>query len=110
MKLETTPEKILEAAKTCPEAKKTLETLFPEVFKEKNFIIPKYSINSGLCFNTFESKYISDKRIVDAGCPIFIAAGIAPLEYKNKCFALSNLYHWDITKNLNHTILIPSLK
>ena len=30
--METTKEKILEASKVCPDAKKTLEVLYPEVF------------------------------------------------------------------------------
>ena len=33
MKLEITKEKVLEAADKCPQAKETLKTLFPEVFK-----------------------------------------------------------------------------
>jgi len=35
MKLEITKEKVLEAASKCPQAKETLKTLFPEIFKEE---------------------------------------------------------------------------
>ncbi len=35
MKLETTKERVLEAAGKCKEAKETLKTLFPEVFKSE---------------------------------------------------------------------------
>lgn len=48
MKLEITQEKVLEAASKCPQAKETLKTLFPEVFKEAMTTEQKVEILSAL--------------------------------------------------------------
>lgn len=47
MELKITKEKVLEAAKSCPDARGVLEKLFPEVFQEKCFSIGQHFLVKG---------------------------------------------------------------
>lgn len=95
----TTKEKVLEAAKNCPQAKDILKTLFPEAFEEPA--------------NSFMN--IADwieKIVYSATCPTIlldIRGGYG--ELYNKSFWLSPCFHWEIKKDGEGQLcLIPTTK
>lgn len=104
-------DKILEAASKCPQAKQTLEILFPEVFKQHR------------CFNL--TKLIPKHYGKETGSPIFsrdsyVDAGFnegSPIEvrglgdFQGKSFFLSSKYNWELVKdNYNEIVLLPTKK
>lgn len=90
MELSITKEKVLEAADKCPQAKETLKTLFPEVFKELNIE--------------------SFKLSTDGSNMIYIADSHAPKGMRFQCFGLNSCYEWKMETNGNITLLIPTKK
>lgn len=89
--LKITKEKVLEAANKCSEAKKVLETLFPEAFDE--YIILDYK-GSMICNN-----YDIMACVRGAG------------KYENKAIYLNKEYDWDMRKDdLGELCLIPTRK
>ena len=88
MKLEITKEKVIEAASKCSQAKETLKTLFPDVFEDdKYFDLSDVKIGS----NNFLSKKCLGK-------------------YANKGFYLSGNCQWNIIKDNDVSILVPTKK
>jgi hypothetical protein len=99
--IQTTKEKILEAATKCPQAKETLKVLFPEVFEgSEPFVLHngKGDFNSGtLVLDSTRDHYVI---IMDG-----------------RRFFLSSYYNWEIKESgriFNNTgaelILIPTRK
>lgn len=106
MSLTIDKSKVLEAAKDCPEAKKVLQTLFPEVFEEDKYfnlyhLIGRYSlvfsytqaVAAGFRNNSFF-------QLRDAG------------EFRNKAFYLDDInYNWELKKDsYGKLVLIPTKK
>lgn len=92
MSLEITKEKVLEASKQSSEAKKVLETLFPEVFKPQNMIIEPFELTT------------------DGTKMIFIGKELAPSGLSEKCIILSRKYNWEYKEFGVYRILIPTTK
>lgn len=94
MNLETTKERVLEAAKQSDEVKAALKTLFPEMFGGGQPVeIVKFKVD--------EFQY--DKLV-------FIGKYLAPPGLECKCLMLTTLYNWEITQHSGHTVLIPTTK
>lgn len=86
--METTKERILEAAEKCPQAKETLKTLFPECFEE-------------------EDKSVDLKQRIIEHLLWVRSEG----EYKGKSFYLSEAYDWKIVEDsFGSYCLIPTSK
>jgi hypothetical protein len=99
-------DKVLEAAKKCPQAKETLKILFPEVFEDDKYLdLSKLEINSKE--QLFKSASIkqasginSDFMCIRSSC-----------EYMNKGFWLSSLFNWEIVRDSDDIlILLPTKK
>ena len=72
--ISTTPDKVLQAAKTSPQAKDALKALFPDVFKDEPY--------------EFGSGYLIGR---DHNGPIFIGNSYAPAdELRGKCLMVDN--------------------
>lgn len=101
--LKITKEKVLEAAAKCSTAKATLQTLFPEVFKEeKYFDLTKLS----------KTHFLDNDDCIKAG---FSSNTVLQIRtggtYAFKGFYLSNIYDWKIVQDeVNDTVLIPTRK
>ena len=104
-KLEITKEKVLKAAKECPDAKKVLKGMFPEAFEdEKYFDLLK--LNKG-DYTLFESKESRDAGFNDYLFFQIRGAGI----FGGKSFYLNKSYNWDIiTDNEGEKVLLPTRK
>jgi len=103
--METTKEKILEAAKVSEEAKDVLEKLFPEAFEENKF----FNLNELL---QGKHQIFSDDNSKKAG---FISSGFIEIrengEYRNKAFYLSDEYNWEMKYDDEKMLcLIPTRK
>jgi len=93
MELKITKEKVLEASKGCPEAKKTLETLFPEAFEDERYY-----------------------DLTNAPFKLIGGIGLPNIEvrmdgnYKNKAFFLSShSTNWEIIRDSeNCIVLLPT--
>lgn len=86
--LKITKEKVLEAAKCCPQSKATLEKLFPEVFECGDFIIP---------FN-FEDSYGSIVSFKQSKTE-FCRRNECGSEFNWKSVFLGRNYDWRILKD-----------
>lgn len=95
--LNITPEKIRQAANECPEAAKTLKTLFPEVFEEDKF------------YDFVENKFVLDDRVYEdksiVGKPLFIGGGLAPDGMNGKCLIVGDDYKMDTVVYQGRTVL-----
>lgn len=102
MKVETTKERILEAAKGCSDAKHVLKTLFPEVFEDDEY---------------FDLSYLpilpfTEEEAIRAG---FLGDNFFMVrksgEYENKGFILGNRYNWKIVVDkYGYLVLLPTKK
>jgi hypothetical protein len=94
--LNITPEKIRQAANECPEAAKTLKTLFPEVFEDEfyDFVENEFVLDD----RVYEDKYI-------AGKPLFIGMGWAPDGMRGKCLIVGDGYKMDTVVYQGRTVL-----
>lgn len=101
--LKITKEKVLEAAAKCSTAKATLQTLFPEVFKEeKYFDLTKLS----------KTHFLDNDDCIKAGFTSNSAIQVRTGgTYAFKGFYLTNSCNWEIVKDeVNDTVLIPTRK
>jgi hypothetical protein len=89
--LNITPEKIRQAANECPEAAKTLKTLFPEAFENENEF---YYFEDEVLLNTF----ISEK-------PLFIGKNFAPEGMSGKCLMVDTSYEMETIVYAGRTVL-----
>jgi hypothetical protein len=88
MELKVQSEKVLEAAKSCPDWERLLKTLFPEAFKKADLEITENNIGD------------------------FLGATIDP-PFRGKGFWLSPRCNWEIVNHplyLGYQYLIPTLK
>ena len=95
MKLEVTSEKVLEAAKQCPDAAKVLETLFPSAFPTN--IVPPMDGANGIKVRYQLPYHVAEIQLRLGG------------EYKKQGLYLQNVvgYAWEIVKdNEAHTVLL----
>jgi len=86
-------EKVLEAAKTCPDAAKVLKTLFPEVFKDEGGDV---TILGYARIHSNKEECLLENR------------GIG--RYKNKGFYLMPSFNWAIVKDAGAEVLVPTRK
>lgn len=85
--LEITPDKVLSAAKKCPQAKEVLQEMFPEVFEDDK-----------LTKVGFTNDFIEIRNYEDS-------------EYHKKAFWLSKCWNWEIKEdNCGSLCLIPTKK
>jgi hypothetical protein len=84
-----TPEKIRQAANECPEAAKTLKTLFPEVFEDE-------------FYDFVENEFVLG---ASAGKPLFIGVGWAPDGMRGKCLIVGDGYKMDTVVYQGRTVL-----
>jgi hypothetical protein len=83
-------DRVIEASKKCPDAKRILETLFPEIVDTKYVDVSKEQIGYG-----------SMIEIVNAAAP----------EFRDRAFFLSPLFNWELRNIIyNDYILIPTRK
>lgn len=98
-------DKIIQAAKQCPEAAKVLKTIFPEAFKDEGFDIRKLVLE-GSCANLF-----TNEKAVAAG---FDDNQFMQLRtdgpHAGKGFWLNNKYNWEIKAYGDILTLVPSRK
>lgn len=105
MKLETTKERILEAASKCSAAKETLKDLFPTAFEDdKYFDLSKLPNNNYYLFSNEDAKA--------AGFFNNELLQIRTLEeYANKAFYLDYRYNWELKRDsADQLVLIPTKK
>jgi len=103
MELKITKEKVLEAASKCSTAKRTLETLFPEVFETDELDFTKYKIDNTDGFAGIKN----DKR--------YLIGVRAEGQYKNKAFLLTRKFNWEFKTHFEESgeetlLLIPTPK
>ena len=119
-------EKVLAAAKKCPQAQITLETLFPEVFKaeaerlellrleeeKKTKEAAKYFNIGALKDYKSSYRFISDEKAKEMGFRNGDFLQIrGSVEYKDKAFYLDNIYNWELIKDTNGQLcLLPTKK
>jgi hypothetical protein len=98
--------KILEAAKKCPQAKETLKILFPEVFEESKYLdLSKLEINSKE--QLFKSASIKQVSGINSDFMCIRSS----YEYMNKGFWLSSLFDWEIVRDSHDMlVLLPTKK
>jgi len=97
MKLEIEKEKVLEAAKKCPQAAEVLKTMFPEVFEDDALI--SLSIFAGKIFAT-EGRVVAAVRSSSRGDSKFDGKGLWLSEY----------YNWAIEYDNGVMVLVPRKK
>lgn len=85
--LSTTPDKVLQAAKTSPQAKDALKALFPDVFKGEPFWFGK------------------ETTISTAAGPVFIGKGFAPFELIERCLIVHENWEMRTQQYQGRTIL-----
>lgn len=96
--VETTPERILEAASKCPVAKEALKTLFPEVFKKYDLTIDLRELKiKDPSLGSNPSHIIVEQENGDG--LIFIARSQADTNMDGKQFLLSKDFDWKLEKN-----------
>lgn len=104
MELKVESEKVLEAAKQCPDVKRALKTMFPKAFESDK------SLNLGLMRGEHEylfSKAACQEANVERNIIVIRSNG----EYEDRAFYLESDYDWEIKEdNLGQTCLIPTRK
>lgn len=100
--LKISKEKVLEAAAACPQAKKTLEVLFPEAFNIHIDLSPGVKIRGNNIF-------------VGPDALISVSKGLSPPNLSHKCFILWERYaghdiQWSIMRYEGTLFLIPVKK
>jgi hypothetical protein len=103
--METTKEKILEAAKRCSEAKETLKILFPEAFEDEIFINIRMLAIEGTSASIFSKENCIRANVHDDLREVRTSG-----EYRNKAFYLNDVdYDWEMKKDsTGSTVLIPT--
>jgi len=97
MELKITKEKILEAVATCPAAKDTLKTLFPEVFKPERGLIKKLESEATISIFGYG---VTGIRIAEYWP--------SSSELSRRCFLLDPSYTWEWEDNGLYKLLIPT--
>lgn len=110
MKHEITTENILAAAKKCPQAKQTLEVMFPEAFKENDYFdLRKLKLIKG----DREDLIFQNESSLDAGFNTgswFFQIRNSG-EYSGKAFYLDGSVMWELKKDIEGDLcLVPKKK
>jgi hypothetical protein len=104
-------DKVLEAAKKCPQAKETLKILFPEVFEDDKYLdlsklVVIDKIHDGMIFS---DKCFKDVTGVNNDGDLIVIRTDG--EYKQQGFWLSPRFNWEIVRDLSkQLVLLPTKK
>lgn len=105
MKIETTKERILEAASMCSAAKEILKDLFPQAFEDDKYFDLSKLPNDNYCL--FTNKAAKDAGFIDKSFLEIKVSG----EYSKKAFYLNDDYNWELKRDSSgDLVLIPTEK